>query len=101
MLSWTEWRQRLASELRSLEPTTDHVQQAIELIDEIDYEGAEIAGLHDVYEYAYLAECEDGYVINEWDDFHLDDAVYDWLINSHPGLCPYDVVADIKRMWDR
>lgn len=107
-LEWIEFRKKLGELLQSrLHRVTEKfpkefLQTMVNLILDVDYEGPPICGgemtsLHSVYENVYLLDFEE--FKDGWDDFEQHDAIHDWLIDSHPGLCPQNVVEAVEELW--
>jgi hypothetical protein len=103
--NWSEFRSQLAEALRAQAKVTGGTTAYInELIDDIDsdYEGAPICGgsmpsLHEGFEEEYLYEA--GYM-DGFGEVLAADWLRDWLINSHPGLCPKEQVEAIDKLLD-
>lgn len=106
-LKWTEFRKKLAKALKprieevQVEEAVIFIKKRIHQIFDLDYEGPPICGgemtsLHNVYEEVYLRDVED--YEDAWEDFEVHDAIHDWLIDSHPGLCPSEIAEGVEQL---
>lgn len=106
-LGWVEFRKKLGEALQqriqNVQGTRARIfiQKRIDLILDVDYEGPPICGgemtsLHCVYEEVYLRDVED--YCDNWSGFEDHDAIHDWLIDSHPGLCPSEIAFGVEEL---
>lgn len=107
-LEWVEFRKKLGETLQSRLHRVSgaapkrFLQKMINYVLDVDYEGPPICGgemtsLHTVYEDIYLYEFKE--YQTDWEDFEQHDAIHDWLIDSHPGLCPQNIVEGVEELW--